>query len=92
MLLYATGLGRVQTAVPTGELPNGADPVAAAVTVSFDGVQVTPEFAGLSGCCVGENQVNVRIPSTTRSGDDIAVVLTVAGQQSNAVVTSVRTK
>jgi virginiamycin B lyase len=91
VLLYATGLGQVTTAVPTGELPPpGGDSTVLPVTVSFDGVPVTPDFAGLSGCCVGENQVNVRIPSTTRSGDDIPVLLTVGGQQSNTVITSVR--
>jgi uncharacterized protein (TIGR03437 family) len=93
VILYATGLGAVQTAVPTGELPPpGGDKTTLAVTVSVDGVPVTPDFAGLSGCCVGENQVNVRIPATTRSGDDIPVVLIVSGQQSNTVITSVRAK
>ena len=90
VILYATGLGALKTAVSTGELPNGADATAAPVTVTIDGVAVNPDFAGLSGCCVGENQVNVRIPASTRSGDNIPILLTVEGKSSNTVVTSIR--
>jgi uncharacterized protein (TIGR03437 family) len=91
VILYATGFGQVQPDVPTGALPlAGGSMASAPVTVSVDGVSVVPEFAGLSGCCVGENQVNFRIPSGTRSGNDIPVALTVGAQQSNQVTISVQ--
>jgi uncharacterized protein (TIGR03437 family) len=90
VILYATGFGKVEPPVATGRLPTGPSKTVAPVTVSIDGVAVTPDFAGLSGCCVGENQVNVKIPSGTRSADNIAVVLSIGGAQSNPVTISVR--
>ena len=61
--LYATGLGPVSPPVPTGALPAGASRAVAQIAVVVDGVSVTPDFAGLSGCCVGLNQVNFRVPA-----------------------------
>lgn len=90
VIIYATGLGQVQPEVPTGELPSSTAVTTSPVTVSIDGVSVVPEFAGLSGCCVGENQVNVRIPDSTRSADGIPVVVSIGGKQSNPVTISVR--
>lgn len=90
VILYATGFGKVDPPVATGRLPTGPSKTVTPVTVSIDGVAVTPDFAGLSGCCVGENQVNVKIPSGTRSADNIAVVLSIGGAQSNPVTISVR--
>ncbi len=90
VIIYGTGLGQVQPSVATGELPSTAAVTVVPVTVTIDGVAVTPEFAGLSGCCVGENQINVRIPGETRSGDNIELVLNIAGKQSNSVTISVR--
>ena len=64
-------------------------PVIMVTGVTFDGVSVIPEFAGLAGCCVGLNQVNVRVPESTRSATDIPVVLTIDGKQSNTVTVAV---
>ncbi len=85
VVIYATGLGQVIPAVPTGMLPNGPSTTISPVTVTIDGIAVTPDFAGLSGCCVGLNQINVRIPPNAHSGSDIPVFLTVGGRQSNTV-------
>jgi uncharacterized protein (TIGR03437 family) len=93
VIVYATGLGQVTPFVATGALPPGTNSTSVPqVTVEIDGAPVTPDFSGLSGCCVGQNQVNVRIPLSTRAGDDIPVVLTVEGRESNTVITSVRAK
>ena len=59
------------------------------VTVTIDGTPVTPAFAGLAGCCVGLNQVNVKIPAGTRAGDNIPVFLSIGGKQSNTVTLAV---
>lgn len=85
VILYATGLGQVTPAVPTGTLPTGASTTVTPVTVSIDGIAVIPDFAGLAGCCVGINQVNVRIPANVRSANDTPVVLSVGGKQSNRI-------
>jgi uncharacterized protein (TIGR03437 family) len=90
VILYATGLGQVTPSVPTGTLPGGASATAAPATLTIDGITVAPDFAGLAGCCVGLNQVNVRLPAITRSAANIPVVLTIRGVASNRVTIAVQ--
>ena len=92
VILYATGLGQVTPSVPTGALPSGPNPSSTVVptTVTIDGIAVIPDFAGLSGCCVGLNQVSVRLPASTHSGNAIPVVLSIGGKQSNSVTLAVQ--
>ena len=56
------------------------------VTIRFGGVDVTPDFAGLSA--TGLYQFNVKVPDSTPNGD-ISVVATINGlsTQSNALIT-----
>jgi len=89
VILYATGLGQVSPAVATGARPAEVSRTVEAATVILDGTSVIPDFAGLAGCCVGLNQVNVRIPENTRSANDIPLVLTIGGKQSNPVTIAV---
>lgn len=89
VILWATGLGQVSPAVPTGALPTGESRTVNPVTVTIDGIAVIPGFAGLSGCCAGLNQVNLTLPTNTRSGNDIPVVLTIGGKQSNPATIAV---
>ena len=77
VILYATGLGAVTPTVPTGTSPTSTASAAAPVAVIVDGNSVTPDFAGLSGCCVGVNQINFRIPPATHSGN-LCVVLKIS--------------
>ena len=90
MIIYATGLGATTPSVLTGTLPTGSSVTTASVTVNIDNVTVTPEFAGLAGCCVGLNQVNVRLPANSRSANDIPVVLSVGNAKSNTVTIAVQ--
>jgi uncharacterized protein (TIGR03437 family) len=90
VILYATGLGKVAPAVPTGALPAGASSTAAAVTLTIGGINVTPDFAGLAGCCVGLNQINARIPAGVGPGNAVSVVLNIGGKTSNAVTVAVQ--
>ena len=90
VILYATGLGQVTPAVATGGLPAGASNTVAPVTVSIGGSPVIPDFAGLAGCCVGLNQINVRVPLGVSSGNAVPVVLNIVGQSSNTVAIAVQ--
>jgi uncharacterized protein (TIGR03437 family) len=90
VILYATGLGQVTPSVPTGTLPGGASATAAPTALTIDGITMAPDFAGLAGCCVGLNQVNVRVPANTRSAAEIPVVLTIRGVASNRVTIAVQ--
>jgi len=90
VIIYATGLGQVTPAVPTGALPSGLTQTLTTPTVTVvDGLPAEVQFSGLSGCCVGLNQINVKIPGNTRSGNGIPVVLTIGGKQSNPVTIAI---
>jgi uncharacterized protein (TIGR03437 family) len=89
VILYATGLGQITPAVATGALPAGASSTVAPVTVTIGGINVSPDFAGLAGCCVGLNQINVRVPAGVSSGNAVPVVLTIGGKSSNTATIAV---
>jgi len=90
VVLYATGLGQVTPAVATGALPAVASNTVAPVTASIGGISVTPAFAGLAGCCVGLNQINVEVPLGVSPGNAVPVVLTIGGQSSNTATMAVQ--
>ena len=60
------------------------------VAVSIDGLPVVPDYAGLAPGNAGLYQVNVRIPNGTRFGNNIPVVLSLGGKQSNTVTVAVQ--
>lgn len=92
VILYATGFGQVTPFVPTGALPNANAPsvTVSPATVFIDNVAVIPDFAGLTVCCAGLNQVNVRIPASSRSANDIPLALSIGGVSSNTVTIAVQ--
>jgi uncharacterized protein (TIGR03437 family) len=71
-------------------LPARASSTVAAVTLTIGGIKVTPNFAGLAGCCVGLNQINARIPAGVGSGNAVSVVLNIGGKSSNTVTVAVQ--
>ena len=87
--IYATGLGQVTPAVPTGALPSGTATTVTRPTVTIDSIAAEVQFSGLSGCCVGINQVNVRVPANARVSNAVPVVLFISGKQSNTVTMAV---
>jgi uncharacterized protein (TIGR03437 family) len=58
--------------------------------LTIDGITVIPDFAGLAGCCVGLNQLNIRLPANTRSSSNIPVVLIINHVASNALMIAVQ--
>jgi len=90
VIFYATGLGQVAPAVPTGELPAGVSSTVASVTLSIGGITVVPEFAGLAGCCVRLNQINARIPVGVSHNNAVSVVLNIGGKSSNMATLAVQ--
>jgi len=90
VIFYATGLGQVAPAVPTGALPVGISSTVAQVTLSIGGITVVPEFAGLAGCCVGLNQINARIPVGVTRSDAVPVILNIGGKSSNMATIAVQ--
>lgn len=87
--IFATGLGQTTPPVPTGARPTGLTRTVATPTVTIDGLPAEVTFSGLSGCCVGLNQINVKVPAAARSGNAVPVTLSISGKTSNAVTMAV---
>jgi uncharacterized protein (TIGR03437 family) len=87
--IYATGLGQVTPAVPTGALPSGTVTTVTRPTVTIDNISAEVQFSGLPECCVGLNQVNVRVPANARAGSSILVTLFISGKRSNTVTIAI---
>lgn len=86
IVLYCSGLGAVNPAVPAGSQapPSPLSNTVNAVTVNIGGIPQKAEFAGLTPGFAQLYQVNVMIPSGLPSGS-ATVTLSVAGQQSAPV-------
>jgi len=83
--LYGTGFGPTNPVVSPGQAFSGAASTTNQVTLSINGVGVTPSFAGLSGA--GLDQINLVVPSGLGTGD-VALLVSVGGvsTQPNAVI------
>jgi len=92
VVIYCTGLGRVDPPVPTGSpapitpLSNAVNPV----TVSVGGASADVSFKGLTPGFVGLYQINATIPQGVTPGNQVPVVVTAAGQPSLPVTIAVR--
>jgi uncharacterized protein (TIGR03437 family) len=76
IILWGTGFGPANPAVPAGQVFSGAHPLANPVTVTIGGQTAQVDFAGVVGA--GLVQINVHVPAGINNGD-AAVVATVGG-------------
>ncbi len=74
IILYATGLGDVQSPVPSGSAATGVDSLTGSVRVSIGGLPATVSYAGLAPFSVGEYQINVTVPGNLPSGENNVIV------------------
>jgi uncharacterized protein (TIGR03437 family) len=74
IVLYATGLGDVQSAVPSGAAATGVDNLTSSVRVTIGGLPATVSYAGLAPFSVGEYQLNVVVPAGLPSGENDVIV------------------
>jgi uncharacterized protein (TIGR03437 family) len=88
VLIYCTGLGAVSS-TPADGAPASGQTTKVAPTVTIGGQKGAVSFSGLAPGFVGLNQVNVQVPSGTKSGNQM-VVITVGGASSNAVLLPVK--
>ncbi len=86
--IFCTGLGALAPTLATGE-PGTNNTTVDKPTVTIDGAPATLQFSGIAPGFVGLDQVNVQIPAGTRTANDIPVVVTVGGSQSNTVTIAV---
>lgn len=92
VVIWCAGLGEVDQPVMAGEGAPSSPPAITAdpVTVTIGGINATVQFAGLAPGFTGLYQVNAVVPEGVQSGDDVAVVLTVAGQSSPPVTVALQ--
>jgi uncharacterized protein (TIGR03437 family) len=76
IILWGTGFGPANPAVPAGQVFSGANRLANAVTVTIGGQPAAVDFAGVVGA--GLVQINVHVPSSIGNGD-AGVVASVGG-------------
>jgi uncharacterized protein (TIGR03437 family) len=89
--ISATGLGQVTPEVKAGELaPEAAPQTVNPVAVTIGGLEAEVVFAGLAPGTTGLYQVQVVVPEGVPAGDDVPVVVSVAGQVSNTVAMAVQ--
>jgi uncharacterized protein (TIGR03437 family) len=81
--LYGTGFGPTNPAVPAGQAFFEPALTTDLVTLSINGLSVTPSFAGLSGA--GLYQINLTVPAGLGTGD-VSLVATVGGTQTPRTV------
>jgi uncharacterized protein (TIGR03437 family) len=92
IVIYCTGLGAVNPAVPTGA-PAPSNPLSRTVNtprVTIGGVEARVLFSGLTPGSAGLYQINAIVPSGITPGNEVPVVIEIAGQASPAVTMAVR--
>jgi uncharacterized protein (TIGR03437 family) len=84
LVILATGLGPVTTAVPTGNIPAaGYSNTTSTPTVTVGGVPAQVVFSGLINFAVGVYQINIVIQPGTPTGSAVPLQITVNGVTSN---------
>jgi len=97
LVLYVTGLGvTTPNGNPSGTpLKTGAVPPAdgsilyetpTTPTVAIGGIPVTVLYSGLAPGFAGLYQIDFQVPSGVSSGDDVPIVVTMAGNSDSATI------
>ena len=93
VVVYCNGLGAVTPPVPTGSAAPVAGPVSQTVntlTATIGGVPARVDFAGLTPGFPGLYQVNMVVPPGVASGNQVPVILSIAGQSSPPVTVAIQ--
>jgi uncharacterized protein (TIGR03437 family) len=89
VVIYCTGLGAVDPPVAAGAAATSSRTVNE-VTVTIGGRAARVDYAGLTAGLSGLYQINTRVPEGVVPGDEVPVVVTVAGFPSVPVTMVVR--
>ncbi len=88
--IFATGLGPLDAAVTSGDVPPTPPPLTLSTPqITIGGIPATVSFSGLAPGFVGLYQVNVQVPAATPSGTQ-NLELTIDGVPSNTVTIAVQ--
>ena len=91
LVIYSAGLGPVNPAVADGVGAPSSPPATTTnqPTVTVGGVPAVVQFSGLAPGFVGLYQVNAVVPNGVTPGNQVPVVISIAGQTSPAVTIAV---
>ncbi len=92
LLVFCTGLGPVNPAVPSG-MAAPSDPLSrtnAVPEVSLGGVNATVDFAGLAPGFAGLYQINAQVPGSVSGGPAVPLVVTLGTRKANTVTIPVQ--
>jgi uncharacterized protein (TIGR03437 family) len=92
LTVYCAGLGEVQPLVEAGSAGPSNPPAETSnrVTATIGGIAADVSFAGLAPGFAGLYQVNLKVPAGAPAGNNVPLVLTVAGQSSSPVAVALR--
>lgn len=79
IIIYATGLGPVDSPVDSGQIPGTLTRTLTVPTVLVGGAQAQVLFSGLTPQFVGVNQVNIVVPSNAPTGDKVPLQIQLNG-------------
>jgi uncharacterized protein (TIGR03437 family) len=88
MMVYGTGFGLTQPALPDGQVASGPTPLLLPVTAMIGGVTATVVYAGAAPAQIaGLTQINIQVPDGLPSDPNTAISLTVGGATTPSGVT-----
>jgi len=92
LVIYSAGLGPVKPAIGDGVGAPGNPPATTLnqPTVMIGGVNAPVQFSGLAPGFVGLYQINAQVPPGITPGNQVPVILSIAGQTSPAVTIAVK--
>jgi uncharacterized protein (TIGR03437 family) len=79
LIIYATGLGKVDHQPKDGGIPTQLATTVATPSVLFGNVEGDVQFSGLAPQFVGVNQLNVQVPAGVTSGSAVPLQIKVNG-------------
>ena len=92
IVIYLTGVGAVEPAVPTGSAAPSAEPLARAalpVTARIGDAPAQVLFTGMTPGFVGLAQANVLVPANAPIGAAVPLTVAVDGQPDSSLIVSV---
>jgi uncharacterized protein (TIGR03437 family) len=84
LTIWATGLGPVNGSEAAGA-GLGVNMTNVPTTVWLGNQQITPSYAGRSGCCIGEDQTVFTVPANVPTGCDVPLTIQIGNFVSNSV-------
>jgi uncharacterized protein (TIGR03437 family) len=86
--IFCTGLGTVNPVLATGQ-PAEASQTPVPATVRIDGLEAAVSYSGTAPGFVGLYQINAVVPAQVAVGDNVPLVVSIGGKQSNMATIAV---